>query len=398
MGHVRVQNMPTAKRQSVPVSAGEMERRYRNIRAAMSKENLDALVVCGNEYTGFEGAIRYVSDFEIVHRYVYVLIPLDGDPVLIFPREARWIGDKKKAQVTERVWPDVPGQWLRERAEASKWSRVGVYGLNYIMTVRDYRALAASSSYEIVSFDEPFDMARAVKSQEELNAVRDSMEVIEEGFWAMLEGYAPGKTEAEIMAPAVERFFAGGAGLRMMNIVLSGSGGEAEAHFKVPGHRVVDAGDLLLYSLEITGAGGYWVELSRPLIQGKPSPRTAEMGKIYFEALEAARRKMREGELASSVHRACAEVFEKRGFGLGHLSGHSIGLTMLEYPAIGANSNVELRENMVLSLHPQVVDADGQVCLYTQDTYRVGKTEGENLGNLPWKFYSGTERRSLSVA
>ena len=205
-----------------------------------------------------------------------------------------------------------------------------------------------------------FDMARAVKSQEELAAVRDSIEVIEDGFWALLEGYAPGKTEAEIMAPAVERFFAGGAGLRMMNIVLSGTHGEAEAHFKVPGHRVVNADDLLLYSLEITGAGGYWVELSRPLIRGKPSKRTAEMGEIYFDALEAARLKMREGELASNVHRACAEIFEKRGFGLGHLSGHSIGLTMLEYPAIGAKSDVELRENMIFSLHPQVIDADGQ--------------------------------------
>ncbi len=57
-------------------------------------------------------------------------------------------------------------------------------------------------------------MARAVKSEEEFAAVRDTMEIIEDGFWAMIEKYAPGKTEAEIMAPAVERFFAGGAGLQ----------------------------------------------------------------------------------------------------------------------------------------------------------------------------------------
>lgn len=390
--------MMTRTRQAIPFSAGELYRRYSNIRAAMEREHLDALIVCGSEYTGFEGAIRYVSDFEIVHRYAYVLIPLEAEPVLVFPREARWIGDKTKALVKERVWPDLPGQWLRERAEGAGWKRLGVCGLDYIMTVRDYRALAAAASYEIVSFDQGFDLARAVKSQEELAAVRDSMELIEEGFWALLNAYAPGKTEAEIMAPAVERFFAGGAGLRMMNIVLSGSHGEAEAHFKVPGHRVVNADDLLLYSLEITGAGGYWVEESRALIQGKPSPRTAAMARIYFEALEAARERMREGELASNVHGACAEVFEEAGFGLGHLSGHSIGLTMIEYPPIGANSHVELRENMVLSLHPQVIDKDGQVCLYTQDTYRVGKTEGENLGTLPWKFYSGDERRSVGIA
>ncbi|MGH9730264.1 MAG: M24 family metallopeptidase, partial [Candidatus Acidiferrales bacterium] len=182
------------------------------------------------------------------------------------------------------------------------------------------------------------------------------------------------------------------AGLRMMNIVLSGTNGEAEAHFKVPANRTVAADDLLLYSLELAGAAGYWVEFSRPLIRGKISARTAAMAEIYPAAREAARKKMREGELARAVHHAAAEIFQKRGFGLGHLSGHSIGTTMLEYPAIGAESRVELRENMIFSFHPQVVDADGKVCLYTQDTYRVGKTEGENLADVPWKFFDGTER------
>ncbi len=358
----------------------------------MAKENIDALIVCGSEYTGFEGAIRYVSDFEIVHRYAYVLIPLNGEPVLVFPREARWIGDKKKAQVQEKVWADVPGEWLRERAESQRWKRVGVYGMEFIMTVRDYKALSAGTSYELVRFDVQFDMARAVKSQEEIAGFRDSMAIIEEGFWAMLERYELGKTEAEIMAPAVERFFAGGAGLRMMNIVLSGTNGEAEAHFKVPGHRVVNTDDLLCYSLEITGAAGYWVELSRPLIRGRLSQRTERMASVYYEAIEAARLKMREGELASNVHAAAAQIFEKSGFALGHLSGHSIGLTMIEYPTIGAKSDVELHENMIFSFHPQVVDPNGEACLYTQDMYRVGKTEGENLTTLPWKFYNGSER------
>jgi Xaa-Pro dipeptidase len=371
-------------------SPQEVARRYQNIRAAIEKEHLDALLVCGNEYTGFEGAIRYVSDFEIVHRYVYALIPLDDDPLLLFPREAKWIGDKKKPWIREHVWADVPGEWLRQRAETKRWKRLGVYGMSYVMAVRDYCALA-QGPLELVPFDVPFDLARAVKSEEELTAIRDSMDIIVEGFWALVAAYAPGKTEAEIMAPAVERFFARGAGLRMMNIVLSGEHGEAEAHFKVPGHRRVQADDLLLYSLEITGADGYWVEFSRPLLRGKASARTAAMAELYPEALEAARRKMRQGELASNVHQAAAEVFARRGFSFGHLTGHSIGTTMIEYPAIGANSDTLLRENMIFSLHPQVVDGDGRVCLYTQDTYRVGQTEGECLADIPWKFYDGSE-------
>jgi Xaa-Pro dipeptidase len=372
----------------------EIERRFRNVRAAMAKEGLDALIVCGNQYAGFEGAVFYISGFEIVHRYVYVVLPLEGEPTLVFPREARWIGDKAKPWIKDQVWPDIPGQWIRERATERKWKHVGVYGMNFIMAVRDYRELA-QSGFELVPFDFQFDMARAVKSEEELVEVRDAMDIIVEGFWAIVEAYQPGKSEAEIMAPAVERFFARGAGPRMMNILLSGSHGEAEAHFKVPGLRAVAADDLLLYSLEITGAGGYWVEFSRPLLRGGPSATTQRMADAYPHALEEARKLMRDGELASNVHRVVSDTFAKHGFKLGHLSGHSIGTTMIEHPAIGAKSDVPLRENMIFSLHPQVVDQDGKVCLYTQDTYRIGKTEGECLADIPWQFFTGQETRSM---
>jgi Xaa-Pro dipeptidase len=374
-------------------SQKEIERRYKNIRESMEREGLDALIVCGNQYAGFEGAVLYTSGFEIVHRYVYVVLPLIGEPTLVFPREARWIGDKAKPWVKDQVWPDVPGQWVSQRGAEQGWKRVGVYGLNFIMAVRDYRELA-NASFELVPFDFQFDMARAVKSEEELAEIRDAMDIIVAGFWALVDAYEPGKTEAEIMAPAVEKFFARGAGPRMMNILLSGANGEAEASFKVPGRRVVATDDLLLYSLEITGGGGYWVEFSRPLIRGKVSPRTQAMADAYPEALEAARKLMRTGELASNVHRAVAQAFAKHGFGLGHLSGHSIGATMIEHPAIGAKSEVELQENMIFSLHPQVVDKEGKVCLYTQDTYRVGATEGECLADVEWKFYSGGKGKS----
>lgn len=374
----------------------EIQRRYNNIRAAMREQNVDALIVCGNQYAGFEGAVLYTSGFEIVHRYVYVLIPLEGEPTLVFPQEARWIGDKKKPFVHEKVWADIPGRWLRERAQDEGWKRVAVYGLDYIMAVRDYRELQ-QGSFELVPFDFHFDMARAVKSEEELAEIRDSMEIIHEGFRALLDGFAPGKTEAEIMAHAVEVFFARGAGPRMMNIVLSGENGEAEAHFKVPGHRQVGERDLMLYSLEIAGAGGYWVEFSRALIAGEPSKRTLQMAEIYPEAMEAARKLLHDGVPASEVHKVVADTFACQGFSLGHLSGHSIGTTMIEHPAIGAKSQIELKKNMIFSLHPQVVDQDGKVCLYTQDTFRVGDSEGENLSNIPWKFYSKADAQQLAT-
>jgi len=115
----------------------------------MEREGLDALIVCGNQYAGFEGAVFYTSGFEIVHRYVYVLLPLAGEPTLVFPREARWIGDKAKPWVKDQVWPDIPGQWIRERGRECGWKRVGVYGMNFIMAVPAGLAIKPSPGSKI---------------------------------------------------------------------------------------------------------------------------------------------------------------------------------------------------------------------------------------------------------
>src|SRR5436190_11472581 len=145
-------------------------RRLDLVRETMHRAQLDALVVAGSEYTGFDGAVRYLSGFQIVHRYACVLVPAAGDPAIVFPAEARYVGRHEEAWFEERHFADTPGEWLRDRVRGVR--RVGVYGLEYVMNVRDYRALAGGD-YAVVPFDEEFDLARAVKSGEELISVRE---------------------------------------------------------------------------------------------------------------------------------------------------------------------------------------------------------------------------------
>ena len=373
-------------------STDEIDRRNRAVRGALEAESVDALVVSGSEYTGFDGAVFYTSGFQIVHRYAYVLIPLDGDPAIVWPTEARYVGEHDQTWIDERAFADTPGDWLRRRAEDRGWRRLGVYGLDFVMNVRDYRALAAGA-LEIVPFDVPFDLARAVKSSEELESVRESVRVNEDGFWTVLAAYEPGKTEAEIMAPGAARFVELGTGRHAMNMVLAaGASGSARPEFVIPSEiRPVEPDDLLLYSLEIAGPGGHWAEVSRPIMQAEPSAETASMLEAYVEYGEAAEATLRAGATAHDVHVACSEPFKRRDFGLGHVTGHSIGMTMIEHPRIGEGNETELRENMVLSMHPHVIAHDGS-CLYMQETWRVGTDAGEQLSTLPIAIFSGSER------
>ena len=351
----------------------EVTRRYENVRAAMARDGLDAVVVCGSEYTGFEGAVTYMSGFTIVHRYAYVLLPLEGEPTIVFPGEARYVGKHGDTWIDEQVFADRPGDVLAERLRGK---RVGVYGLDYVMTTRDHAAL--STSADLVPWDVQFDHARAVKSERELESVRDSVRINTDGFFAFRDAYAPGKTAAEAMAPAERLFVERGCGRLTMNMVLVG------AEFALARHDVL-LGSFCIPSLEIAGPGGHWVEVSRAL--GAPTAEVGRMLEAYGEYYEAAKQALRPGATAHDVHRAVSKGFTERGYHLGHVTGHSIGMTMIEFPKIGEGVETELAENMVFSMHPHAIAADGRECLSMQDTWLVTPAGGEPLEGLELRLY-----------
>jgi len=369
----------------------EIERRYANTRAAMAKAGLDALIVSGSEYTGFEGAVRYMCGFHILHRYAYVVVPIEGEPIGVFPKEATWVGDHGAIFIEQQAKVPHCGEWMAKHCRENGYKRVGVYGLDYIMPVRDYQALV-EADLSLVNFDVEFDHSRVQKSAEEMLSVRNSMEVNKAGVLAVLQAYAPGKTETELMGAAEQTFATLGTARNTMDMVLTGPQGTLRPQmvFANPHRKVCDT-DGLLYGLEVSGSGGHWVEFSRLLA---PSGISSEMQRLmdaYAEFHELAAAHMKVGASAEDVHRKCVKPFEGKGWRMGHVCGHSIGMTMIEHPRIGEGSEFELVENMVCSMHPHVMTEDRQDSLYFQETFRVGKDSGEPLSGIPVTYYRGGE-------
>jgi Xaa-Pro aminopeptidase len=111
------------------------------------------------------------------------------------------------------------------------------------------------------------------------------------------------------------------------------------------------------------------------------------MAEAYAEYFEAAHGAMRAGATAHDVHRSVSKGFSERGYHLGHVTGHSIGMTMIEHPKIGEGVETVLAENMVFSMHPHAIAPNGEDCLYMQDTWLVTADGGIPLSRLPLEIH-----------
>ena len=118
------------------------------------------------------------------------------------------------------------------------------------------------------------------------------------------------------------------------------------------------------------------------------------MRDAYEEYYEAAKGALRPGASAHDVHRAVSKGFADRGYALGHVTGHSIGMTMIEFPKIGEAVETELAREHGLLDAPARHLGRRRECLYMQDTWLVTADGGVPLADLPMRIFDGSERRT----
>ena len=151
-------------------TSSELERRYANTRAAMARarpRRADRLAAASTP------ASRA--------RHVHLRLP-DRPPLRLrgaagrrravrsSSRPRRATSASTARPTIEQVFADRPGRGDRGAREGAGWKRIGVYGLDYIMTVRDYARSRASTSSTSTSSSTTRAPSRATA---ELESVRD---------------------------------------------------------------------------------------------------------------------------------------------------------------------------------------------------------------------------------
>ena len=239
----------------------------------------------------------------------------------------------------------------------------------------------------------------AIRSQAELDLIRESGAILVDCIKILEEMLRPGVTTGELDRAAEELIRSRGAapafkGYQGYPASICTSVNEQVVH-GIPGARRLAEGDIVGIDVGVV-QNGYHADASRTYPIGETSEKALQIIAVTREALELAIDKARVGNHLSDISNVIQRHAESNGFSVvRNLVGHGIGQRMHEDPQIPnfglPGRGPVLSHGMVLAIEPMVnegsfdvvtlrdnwtfVTVDGKLSAHFEDTVAV-TTEG----------------------
>jgi Xaa-Pro aminopeptidase len=244
--------------------------------------------------------IRYATDVANMQVWVlhnktrYVYIATEG-PVILFDYGVAThlsagveVIDETRPAIGHTFFSNGPrhhemlNKWAAEIADLVKKHGGGNNRLAVDKLDPQATFLLQAQGVEITDGEEVTEYARAIKSPEEMVAVREAIAGCEAGIRAMYEVMQPGMTENELWAHLhrvnIER------GGEWIECRLLASGERTNPWFQECSDKVIQKGDMVSFDTDLIGPNGYCADISRSWICGaKP---TDEQNRLYQTALD----------------------------------------------------------------------------------------------------------------
>lgn len=225
----------------------------------------------------------------------------------------------------------------------------------HAITVRDAERLSGLTGSRVVPTSDLVERERAMKSPEEVAAIRAAAELAQEALAEVLPGVRVGQSEREIGAELEAVLRRKGSEWHPFPTIVASGPRSALPHARTSS-RAVGPGDLLLLDFGAQ-VDGYCADLTRMAVVGA---RADERQRMVHGVVESAQRRaierLRPGMTGREGDALAREVLESRGLGeaFGHSLGHGIGLEVHEAPRLSASSNAALPARAVVTVEPGV--------------------------------------------
>lgn len=351
-----------------PGSNAELDRRWAAVRYAIADQGVDALVVqSNNDWLG--GYAKWLTDHPATNGYPTTVVFHATDWMTVVDMGPR--GGRRKLGGNDEVHRGV-GEILTTPAFTSvaytdeyqaelvasdikrrNCRAVGVAGggaLPHKFITRMERELAP---IPLVDMTEAIDWLKAIKSPEEIVAIRKAAHMQDEIFARLLAKVKPGMRDTDITALAQHegRLLGSEQGLFLgTSAPLGVRAGFADRYQQ---GRALKPGEHFTILIENNGPGGFYTELARTMVFGKATQQLLD----GFAAMKAAQdytlALIKPGASCRDIAAAHDAYMRSNNFPPElRLYCHGQGYDLVERPLVRSDETMALAAGMNLAVHP----------------------------------------------
>ena len=380
-------------------------RRYRQqrVRSEMAKRNIAAVILSDPINIRYATGTRNMQIFSQRNAAArYLLLTMDRSILFEFTgchhlAEGFETIDEVRPAMTASFVAAGPAIAQREQAWArdmaatiielvGKDATVGLERLNAGASIA-----LAQAGIHVVDAQEPVEMARAIKSAEEIKCIEASLRATEEGVRQLREAIEPGQTENELWSVLHKAVIAQNGDYcetRLLN-----SGARTNPWFQETGSKIIEANELIALDTDVVGCHGYYSDFSRTFHVGPDRP-TAKQKELYRTAYEQVHHNMELFKPGLSFKEYALKAWEIPGRFFDnryYLSAHGVGMTG-EYPYLyhradygDAGYDGIIETGMTLCVESYIGEKDGAEGVKLEQQILITETGNKLMSKFPFE-------------
>jgi Xaa-Pro aminopeptidase len=342
-----------------------------------------------------------------------IYVPRDGEPSLMIRKSLKRASEESPLDVrSHRSLKSLKAE-LQIPDGASIGLELDVLPYNNFLRV----AKALSKSVRLLDLSETIKHIRSVKSEFEVNLIRQAAKVLDAGILKVADHLQEGMREIDLAAKVEEtmrllghqgqvrfhRFnqalpmghLMAGPNAAVPSFVSSPTGGRGMSVFfpQGPGYRKIKRGEPVL--VDYAGLyNGYIADETRIFCLGRLPGGLEDAHLAAVQIEEAIARELLPGRTGRELYRLSEDEGERLGYQdfLGGPSGakagfvgHGVGLEIDEYPVIGPVDH-KIEKNMTVALEPKMI-YPGVGVVGIEDTYLTLANGAERLTGLAQEIW-----------
>ncbi|MGD7045564.1 M24 family metallopeptidase [Jeotgalibacillus proteolyticus] len=337
------------------------------LRKQMAKHDLDGLMITSSYNR------KYISNFTG-----------SAGIAVISQEEAVFITDfryTEQAADQAKEFTIVQHKGPIHQEVASQVERLGIKRLGFEqdhVVFGTYKQYEEAVQTQLVPVSGVVEKLRLIKTDSEIKILKEAADIADAAFKHILDFIQPGKTELEVSNEL--EFFMRNAGAQSSSFdIIVASGERSALPHGVASNKIIQSGELITMDFGALHKG-YVSDITRTVAVGEPSDQLKEIYQVTLDAQLLAMEKIRPGLTGKQADAIARDYISSKGYGeyFGHSLGHGIGLEVHEGPGLSSRSDIELLENMVVTVEPGIYIA-GLGGVRIEDDTVITKNGNETL-------------------